>query len=123
MRAVRAGRRCSQVETLSDGGDLRDVTGGDDSSGERGKSVEQLQELLVVQMVVGGESHAVPFGVVVVPGRLEYLARDDASCCLKDVRFTAACSGGQSCAYFRSCRTHVRWGAARSGYPEHISSR
>src|ERR1700728_4096907 len=130
--ADRAGRRCSRFETLTDGRDRRDVTGGDDSSGERGKSVEQLLELLVVQAVVGGEGravgaildvvahvlapgrelavsadelaidesggHAVPFGVVVVPGCLEYLARDDASCCLKDVRFTAAYSGGgQSC--------------------------
>jgi hypothetical protein len=25
--------------------------------------------------------------------------------------------------YFRSCRTHVRWSAVHSGYPEHISSR
>src|SRR6202046_3588160 len=132
MRADRAERRYSQFETLTDGRDLRDVTGGDDSSGERGKSVEQLQELLVVQAVVGGESHAVgaildvfphvlasvrelavradelaidesgghavPFGVVVVPGCLEYVARDGASCCLKDVRFTAAYSGdGQGC--------------------------
>ena len=59
MRADRAERRCSQFETLTDGRDLRDVTGGDDRSGERGKSVEQLQELLVVQAVVGGEGRAV----------------------------------------------------------------
>src|ERR1700733_15645599 len=132
MRADRAERRCSQFETLTDGRDLRDVTGGDDRSGERGKSDKELQELLVVQAVVGGEGyavgaildvvphvvasgreravrvdelaidesggHAVPFGVGAVPGGLEYVARDDASCCLKDVRFTAAYSGGgQSC--------------------------
>jgi hypothetical protein len=74
MGADRAERRYSQFETLTDGRDLRDVTGGDDSSGERGKSVEQLQELLVVQAVVGGESHAVGavldvFPHVLAPGR------------------------------------------------------
>src|SRR5580698_6244386 len=66
-RADRAERRCSQFETLTDGRDLRDVTGGDDRSGERGKSVEQLQELLVVQAVVGGEGHAVGTILDVVP--------------------------------------------------------
>jgi hypothetical protein len=67
MRADRAGRRYSQFETLTDGRDLRDVTGDDDSSGERGESVEQLPELLVVQAVVGGEGHAVGAILDVVP--------------------------------------------------------
>ena len=59
VRADRAERRCSQFETLTDGRDLRDVTGGDDGSGERGKERRALQELLVVQAVVGGEGHVV----------------------------------------------------------------
>ncbi len=60
----------SHLKTLSDGRDIRDVTGGDDGSGERDESVDQLLELLVVEGVVGGEGESVGAVLDVGPYRL-----------------------------------------------------
>ena len=50
---------CSQLKSIADGRHLRDVTGSENSMGERGESVEQPRELVVVEAVVGGEGDAV----------------------------------------------------------------
>ena len=60
----------SDLKTLSDGRDIRDVTGGDDGSGQRDESVDQLLELVVVEGVVGGQSEGVGAVLDVGPYRL-----------------------------------------------------
>lgn len=60
----------SHIKTLSDGRDIRDVTGGDDGSSERDESVEQLLELCVVEGAVGGEGERVGPILDVGPCRL-----------------------------------------------------
>ena len=58
-RGVEKSLGLSGFETLSDGRDLRDVTGGYDGSAERDEGVDQRLELLVVKGLIGGEGDSV----------------------------------------------------------------